>query len=246
MNMRIRVPKDFQIIAHRGASGYAPENTLSAFRLAEKMSIRDIELDVQMTKDQHLVIVHDLSLDRYGHPGIRVSDLLLKEATELDMGSWYSPFLFSEERLISLETLFSEFGTRMRYVIEIKENTPAICRELHNRIEQHGLRKNVTITSFFYDILCEMKSLNKEIPLGWLLKVGEFTHFNIRKTHEAGFQQICPNANDTDVDLITEAHKKKLLVRAHGVKTREDITRLINSKCDGMTINWPDWVIHGD
>src|SRR4030067_1898521 len=246
MNMRIRVPKDFQIIAHRGASGYAPENTLSAFRLAEKMSIRDIELDVQMTKDQHLVIVHDLSLDRYGHPGIRVSDLLLKEATELDMGSWYSPFLFSEERLISLETLFSEFGTRMRYVIEIKENAPAICRELHNRIEQHGLQKLVTITSFFYDILCEMKSINNELPLGWLLKVGEFTHFNIRKTHEAGFQQICPNANDTDVDLITEAHKKKLLVRAHGVKTREDITRLINSKCDGMTINWPDWVIHGD
>jgi len=246
MNMPIRVPKNFQIIAHRGASGYAPENTLSAFRLAEKMGIRDIELDVQMTKDQQLVIVHDSSLDRYGHPGVRVSDLSLKEATALDMGSWYSPFLFGEERLISLDRLFSEFGSRMRYVVEIKENTPAICRELHNRIEQHGLQKNVTITSFFYNILCEMKSINNELPLGWLLKVGEFTQFNIQKTLESGFQQICPNAIDAEVDLIAEAHKKRLLVRAHGVKTREDIYRLINYKCDGMTINWPDWVIQGD
>ncbi|MGH6622063.1 MAG: glycerophosphodiester phosphodiesterase, partial [Alphaproteobacteria bacterium] len=62
----IRVPRGFRIIAHRGASGYAPENTMAAFRLAERMGAREIEFDLQLTKDGHMVVVHDTVLDRYG------------------------------------------------------------------------------------------------------------------------------------------------------------------------------------
>jgi len=122
----IKVPKPFKIIAHRGASAYAPENTFAAFLLAEKMGINDIELDIQQTKDRHLVIVHDELLDRYGYPGVRVSNLTMSEIDNLDMGSWFSPFFFRGEHMLTLEALFILFGKRMNYVIEIKSCTPDI------------------------------------------------------------------------------------------------------------------------
>ena len=79
MKLPIKVPRDFRIIAHRGASGYAPENTLAAFRLAEKMGVKEVELDVWLSKDNHIVLCHDGALDRYGYPGLHVKDLQLDE-----------------------------------------------------------------------------------------------------------------------------------------------------------------------
>ena len=80
----IRVPRGFRIIAHRGASGYAPENTMAAFRLAERMGAREIEFDLQLTKDGHMVVVHDTVLDRYGYPGLRVAEMTLRDLKQLD------------------------------------------------------------------------------------------------------------------------------------------------------------------
>ena len=102
----VRVPVGFRIIAHRGASGYAPENTLAAFRLAERMGVTEIELDVQFSKDRQLVICHDPVLDRYGYPGLRVADSTLDELLTLDMGSWFSPYFL---RFTSFNLFFMVF-----------------------------------------------------------------------------------------------------------------------------------------
>ena len=90
-DLPLRVPPNFRIIAHRGASAYAPENTLAAFLLAERMGATEIELDVQFSRDRQLAIVHDETFDRYGYPGLRSADLTLPELVSLDMGSWFSP-----------------------------------------------------------------------------------------------------------------------------------------------------------
>lgn len=83
------------IIAHRGASGYAPENTIAAFDLAVKMNADMIELDVQLTKDRQIVVIHDDRVDRTTNGSGFVKDFTLEELQKLDAGSWYGP-LFKE------------------------------------------------------------------------------------------------------------------------------------------------------
>jgi glycerophosphoryl diester phosphodiesterase len=81
------------IIAHRGASAYAPENTLAAFELAQRMGATEIELDVRFSRDRQIVVCHDRVLTRFGYPDLAISDLTLNELLELDMGSWFAGWL---------------------------------------------------------------------------------------------------------------------------------------------------------
>lgn len=244
MRLPLTVPKNFRIIAHRGASGYAPENTLAAFRLAEKMGIEEIELDVWFSKDNHIVICHDGSLDRYGYPGLHVTQLDLDELLKLDMGSWFSPHLFSGERVLTLEILFTLFRDRFVYHVEIKEPLPGLVRQLLATIDAHGLEKRVIITSKHIDSLIEAKTAAPLIRTGWLLAKGSFSRENIDRAADAGLFQICPPAEATDKTLVEAAHTQLPEVRAWGVSGIESALQAIDSGCDGFTINWPDWFVH--
>ena len=83
----IAVPDSFRIIAHRGASGYAPENTVAAFDLAREMGAVEVETDTQLTTDGAVVLCHDHNLDRFGHPDRVVETSSSQELMNLDMGS---------------------------------------------------------------------------------------------------------------------------------------------------------------
>lgn len=84
-------------IAHRGASGYAPENTFAAFDLAAELKSDMIELDVQLTKDRHIVVIHDDRVDRTTNGTGYVKDYTLKELQTLDAGSWFGPAFQGEK-----------------------------------------------------------------------------------------------------------------------------------------------------
>lgn len=244
MRLPLAVPNNFRIIAHRGASGYAPENTLAAFRLAEKMGITQIELDVWFSKDNHIVICHDGSLDRYGYPGLHVTELDLDALLRLDMGSWFSPHLFSEERMLTLEALFALFRDRFVYHIEIKEPLPGLVRKLLATVNAHRLDNRVIITSKHINCLIRAKAAAPLIRTGWLLTRGSFSMGNIDRAANAGLFQICPPAKETNKTLVGAAHTKLPEVRAWGVSGIESALQAIDSGCDGFTINWPDWFVH--
>lgn len=240
----IRVPKNFRIIAHRGASGYAPENTLAAFRLAENMGAREIELDVWLSKDGHVVICHDRRLDRYGHPGLQVSDLSLDALLRLDMGSWFSPYFFAGERMLTLDGLFTLFRDRMAYHIEIKDPQTGLPQKLLEMIAAHGLSERVIVTSFHLDVLNEIRQHTASMRTGWLLKTQEFTVENVKKGAQAGLFQICPRAQETDPAMVTAAHAELAEVRAHHVLDVSAAVQAIQAGCNGFTVNWPDWFVH--
>ena len=238
----VRVPTDFRIIAHRGASGYAPENTLAAFLLAERMGVTEIELDIQFSRDRQLVIVHDETLERYGYPGLAVAALDFAELAALDLGSWFSPFLYRGEHLLTLSTLFQVFRDRMIYHVELKTPSPDLPGAVLECVNTNGLRARTIITSFHFDLLTRVKTLSPDQRVGWLLRANQFTRENIARAVDAGFFQICPMAAETNREMVALA--RALQVRAHSVKGLAEMLQAIQSGCDGITTNWPDWLVH--
>jgi glycerophosphoryl diester phosphodiesterase len=238
----IRVPRDFRIIAHRGASGYAPENTMAAFCLAERMGVREIEFDLQLTKDGHAVVVHDPVLDRYGHKGVRVAETAFADLKRLDMGAWFGDAQFRDEPMPTAADLLDAFGRRFIYHAEIKAPSRQLAEWLAKYLGRRGLIDATVVTSFDFDILVAYRALAPAQRVGWLVREGAFTPANVDRAAGAGFHQFCPRAADVDPDRVAAAKERVAEVRAHGVKTREDAARVVHAGCDGMTINWPDWL----
>lgn len=238
------VPSGFRIIAHRGASAYAPENTLAAFELAQRMGATEIELDVQFSRDRRIVVCHDRVLTRFGYPDVAISELTLKELLELDMGSWFSPYLYRGERILSFDSLLTRFGTGFVYHVEIKVPAVGLVRAVLDLVRAKELIARVIVTSFHIESLLECKNLADQQPVGWLLGEDQFTVDAIERAATAGFFQICPHARDAASPIVTAAHATLSEVRAHSVRNIDDMLRVIDAGCDGMTTNWPDWLRH--
>ncbi len=246
----MEVPKDFRIIAHRGASSYAPDNTMAAFRLAYEMGLFDIELDTQLTTDGVVALCHDRSLAHYRHGDGIVEEHSWAELAALDMGSWFSPHLFPGEPMITLDQLLAEFGTDFVYHVELKGRAEGLAQAVHNTIEAHGLRDFCVITSFSYDWLVAMREIDPEIRMGWLFR--QIDDDTLTKAKALNLFQLCPFAGTVTHEEVTKARQVVSEVRAWGLLGEtvlgqaEEVTALIqnvlNAGCDGMTINWPDWV----
>jgi glycerophosphoryl diester phosphodiesterase len=246
VKLPVKVPVGFRVIAHRGASGYAPENTLAAFRLAERMGASEVELDVQFSSDNKLIICHDRVLDRYGYPGTRVEDLTLDELLALDMGSWYSPHLYGGEPMLTLDRLLEIFEDRFIYHVEIKVPSEGIVARLLSTITNYGTDDQTIITSFDFEALCEVKTMGPDMRVGWLVDEDGFSKENVARAARVDFFQICPRADETNQEAVLAAHSSVPEVRAHSVAGVSEMLQAIDTGCDGLTINWPDWLIHED
>ncbi|MGZ8928226.1 MAG: glycerophosphodiester phosphodiesterase [Methylobacter sp.] len=246
MQLPVTVKRPFSTIAHRGASAYAPENTWAAFQLAIDMGVKDIELDVQLSSDGEVVICHDLSLERYGHQGY-VEDMSWPKLSQLDVGSWFSPFLFHGEKPLRLPDLFKEYGSEITYHIELKGTSDKLSGQVCRVINDFNLSGHVIITSFSYETLKVVRDMAPYLRLGWLVQ--NIDEDVLSKAKALELFQICPRA-----DLLTEkdvrlAHSVVPEVTAWGINgRREDVLALIhktiNAGCDGTTVDWPDWISH--
>ncbi|MDX1485756.1 MAG: glycerophosphodiester phosphodiesterase family protein [Alphaproteobacteria bacterium] len=238
------VPPSFRIIAHRGASAYAPENTAAAFELAREIGATEIEFDLQFSKDRAIAVCHDRVLDRYGYPGLKIADLDWAELKTLDMGSWFSPYRFCDEPMLCFDDLLRRFSGFDVLHAEIKEPAPGLADAILGALAAHDATDRTIVTSFHFDAVNEAKRLAPDMPTGWLVRAGEFTPDNVARAVDAGFDQICPPASEVTPAGIAEARKIIGEVRAHSVRGVADMLKVIEAGCRGMTINWPDWLVH--
>jgi glycerophosphoryl diester phosphodiesterase len=171
---RIPVLPDFKrpfLFAHRGVSSLAPENTRASFALARDMGMPGIELDVHLTADGGLPVIHDHSTGRVAGKSLEVERSTMKDLSALDVGSWMDE-KWKGERIIALRELFEEFGDSFYYDIELKNRVSsdyglegAVAACLRDAFaSKAGLAGRIMVSSFNPIALARFKYLAPAIP----------------------------------------------------------------------------------
>jgi glycerophosphoryl diester phosphodiesterase len=140
-----------QVLAHRGASAYAPENTIAAFDLALDMGADALETDVRVTRDGVLVLCHDAPVDRISDGQGQVAALTLDELKRLDFGVRFAPE-FAGQRILTVAEFLERYGARLPLALEIKADH--VVKPLYAMVRRMGLTDQVTFTSFDLTQIC--------------------------------------------------------------------------------------------
>ena len=241
-------PHKVMNIAHRGASGYAPENTMAAFDKALQMKADYFELDVQMSKDGKLVLIHDVTVDRTTDGTGRVGDLTFKELRRLDAGSWFDP-AFAGERIPTLEEALDRYRGKIGILIEIKnpELYPGIERKVAKALKKRNLHKprngKIIVQSFNHDSVKKFHSLLPSVPVGVLISYRDEGISDKELRNFAKYADyVNPNKDMVDRSLVKRIHRFGMKTTPWTVRDRAEADRLKSIRVDGIVTDYPDYV----
>ncbi|MFZ7132210.1 MAG: glycerophosphodiester phosphodiesterase [Eubacteriales bacterium] len=230
-----------KILAHRGASGYCPENTMKAFEKALMLSADGLELDIHLTKDQRLVVIHDFTLNRTTNGKGLIKDVTYRELCSLDAGSWFSP-QFRNEKIPLLKDVFHlvdniehtiniEIKAGNRYYPSIEE---LILEEIHK-----WAKCNIILSSFDHFALRNIKLNDPDKTTGILYEASfiDICNYAIDKVNA---DALHPNYMTLDKDLFQNAKKNCLQINPYTVDHPLTMKNLINLGVDHLITNYPD------
>ncbi|HWI49137.1 MAG TPA: glycerophosphodiester phosphodiesterase [Rummeliibacillus sp.] len=244
--------KNIENVSHRGASGYAPEHTITSYQMGEKLHGDYIEIDLQMTKDGQLIAMHDEKLDRTTDGTGPVKDYTLDEIKHLDAGSWfneaYPQYAKSEYvglQVPSLEEIFQKFGKNASYYIETKSPDiyPGMEEELLRLVDKYDInKKTLLVQSFSADSLKIMNELDPSVKLIQLLsykKNAVITDEEIAKIKEYAIG-VGPNHTYLNEAYVQKVVNSGLEIHPYTVNDKERMQQLIDWGVTGMFTNFPD------
>jgi len=220
-----------KIIAHRGSSGHAPENTLAAFQLALDQGSDGIELDVMLSQDRQLIVIHDDSVVRTTNGTGRVKDMTLDELQSLDAGDG--------ERIPTLDEVFSRFGGKLLINVELKNYTSifdGLPVEVARCIKAHQLEDDVLISSFNPFNLPRVHQRLPGIKLGLLTPPGKAQLWLWRLFR---YDALHPHFSDVDQELVAATHARHRQINVWTVDEPTEIRRLAALGVDAIITNDP-------
>ncbi len=216
------------MIAHRGASAHAPEHTFDAYDRALDAGADWLELDVRRLADGTPVVVHDRTLLRTCGDPRAVEDLLPRDLRDI------------EGAPLTLAAVFGRYGDRARYLVELKDPSPAdgpLALEIAGVL---GVRERVAVQSFGHAALKRLRG--QGVPL-WTLYPRKLPPRWLRMDLQrvAGWAAgIAPHATSVDADVVAAAHDRGLAVRAWTVNDPAEMDRLLAAGVDGLITDVPD------
>ncbi|MDF2682031.1 MAG: glycerophosphodiester phosphodiesterase [Brevibacillus sp.] len=234
-------------IAHRGASGYAPENTMAAFRKAVKMKADYIEIDVQATKDGKLVVIHDTTVDRTTDGTGKVSSFTLDEIRSLDAGSFFGPD-FAGERIPTFEEVLDEFRGKTGILIELKapELYPGIEEQVAAALSERNMDKpeneKIIVQSFNFDSMKTFHELLPDIPVGVLTSNKDDLTDEKLKEFAAYADYVNPTQKLVTEDLVNRIHDLDMQISVWTVRKPEEVEPLLKAGVDDIITDYPDYV----
>jgi glycerophosphoryl diester phosphodiesterase len=226
-------------IAHRGASGYAPENTLAAFRRAVAQGVSFIETDLHLTRDAHFVAIHDETVERTTNGKGPVQSMTLAEIRRLDAGSWFASE-FMSERIPLLDDVL-EFARKndVVFYLELKPSgfwggEHALISQLRNSVE---IARSVII-SFDPVILASLRKIEPTLMTG-LLHDGKLAN-PFDKALEIGARQLAVRGDLVTPKFLQQARSLDLQVVCWTVNSPAHMRMLIAAGVDGIMSDYPD------
>jgi glycerophosphoryl diester phosphodiesterase len=227
------------IIAHRGASGHAPENTLSAFQRAVELGARFIETDLHLTRDARFVAIHDATLERTTNGHGPVKDRTLAELRELDAGMWFDRQFMGEQIPTLEETL--QFGRQhdVIFYLEIKyDGAWGMHHSLVAAIQNSENAARTIAISFDPETLRSLRQIDPGVMMGLLVdKAGPDL---VKSAVEAGARQLCLRWNLISRELVEQAHRADLHVVTWTVNDAGEMRNVIEAGVDGVMTDLPD------
>lgn len=228
------------VIAHRGASAYAPENTLAAFQLAAKMGAAYIETDLRCTSDGRFVLLHDSRLKRTTDGTGRIVQIDFATARQLDAGSWFSPE-FSGARLPTLEeglALAEELGVGL--YLELKTSLDASLRSTLLEKLRRSILDRVTLLSFRPGVLHAMQTAEPRLKTALLFRRASPV---IETATRFGIRLLAPHRRRATARLVESAHRAGLGVVTWTINSRRGLAKMIAMGVDGIMTDRPDRLI---
>ena len=232
--------KKTRIFAHRGDAIHCPENTLAAFNSAINAGADGLELDVQLTKDETLVVIHDERIDRTTDGEGWVKSFTFNELQAFDAGSWFDPS-FNEERIPRLEDVFKLMQQNDLIVnVELKTGIvqyQGIEEQLLTLIAEWGYENRVIISSFNHYSLAKIRELHPAIETAALFMEGLFEPWSYIKTFGAtSMHCFFPVAIP---EMIEGAQQHGTALRAFTVNEDHHLKNLIHQRIDGVITDDP-------
>jgi len=227
--------------AHRGASGYFPENTMLAFVKAVEMGCDGIETDVQMTKDGVLVLVHDERVDRTTNGSGLVKDYSYAELCRLDAGLWYGARFAGAKIPMAQELLLLTRDTGISIDFEIKNGViqyEGIEEKLIDLIYCYGWQERVILSSFNHYSMVHCKEIAPDLKTGLLYMEGLYRPSLYARTARA--DALHPYFYAVNEEIIREAHSGGLSVNTFTVNDPATMRRFVRMGVDGIITNYPN------
>jgi len=229
-----------KIIAHRGFSSIAPENTLIAFQKAIECKADYFELDVHKTKNDSIVVIHDSSVDRTSSNNIKgkIAEMNYSDLASLTVGY---PINFGDkyenEKIPTLREALKLAKGKIKVCIEIK--VYGAEKEILKIVNDLGVKDDVIIFSFYYPVLAKIRQLDKNIPILFLINEADKMTIDYAKVIESNAIGVGYGTTVTE-EYLNFAHKNGIEVWKWTVNEEDEMQQLIDLGLDGLITNFPD------
>ena len=229
-----------KIIAHRGFSGIAPENTLSAFQKAIECGAEYLELDVHQSKDGSIVVIHDASVDRTGSNGKKGA---VAEMTDMELAAVKVGYAdkfgdqYKSEKIPTLREVLTRTKGKIKVCLEIK--VYSVEEAVLKIVREVGVQDEVIIFSFYYPVLAKIRKLDKTIPILYLINSADATTIEYAGVIESKAIGVGPKTTITK-EYLDQAHASGIEVWKWTVDDEQEMEKLGGIGVDGLITNFPD------
>jgi glycerophosphoryl diester phosphodiesterase len=239
--------KQVDNVAHRGATAYAPENTIAGFDLAVDMKADYIEIDVQRSKDGELVLIHDTTVNRTTDGTGKVGDLTFEQLRSLDAGSSKGKE-FTGELIPTFEEILDRYRGKVGILIELKapELYPGVEEQVAEAIKKRNLDKpkneKIIIQSFNFESMKKMNKLLPTVPIGVLTSNTAHTTPEALQEFSTYADWFNPSYGIVTKELVNQVHANGMQIGSWTVRSQEAADFLFEMGVDAIITDYPDYV----